>query len=50
MGDVRNADNIWVENPKRERPLARPMHTQEDNIKIYLKETECEGLDWIHMA
>jgi hypothetical protein len=22
----------------------------EDNIKMYLKETVCEGVDWIHMA
>jgi hypothetical protein len=26
------------------------VHRWEDNIKMYFKETECEGMDWMHLA
>jgi hypothetical protein len=34
---MRNNDKMLVGNPERKRPLRRPSHKQEDNIKIDLK-------------
>jgi hypothetical protein len=30
--------------------LGRPRHRWEDNIKMDLKETGCDDVDWFHMA
>jgi len=30
--------------------LGDPPRKWADNIKMYLEETECEGVDWIHLA
>jgi hypothetical protein len=35
---------------KGERPLGRPSHGWEDNIKMDMKEIVWEGMDWIDMA
>jgi len=32
------------------RPLGRPRHRWEDNIKMYLQEVGCGGMDWIGLA
>jgi hypothetical protein len=32
------------------RPLGRPWHRWEDNIKMNLKKVGCEGMDWIDVA
>jgi hypothetical protein len=34
MREMRNAYKIWVRKPERKRPLRRPMHRWEDNIRI----------------
>jgi hypothetical protein len=34
----------------RERPLGRPRHRCEDNIKMDLKEVGCGGMDWIYLV
>jgi hypothetical protein len=31
-------------------PHGRPKHRWEDNIKMYLQEVGCGGMDWINMA
>jgi hypothetical protein len=36
--------------PEGNRPLGRPKHRWEDNIKVDLKDMECEGMDWIHLT
>ena len=36
--------------PERNRPLVRPSHRWEDNIKIDLQEVGCGGMDWIEVA
>jgi len=36
--------------PEGKRPLGIIMHSWEDNIKMDHEETECEGVDWIHLA
>ena len=32
------------------RPLGRPRHRWEDNIKMDLREVGCGGVDWIELA
>jgi hypothetical protein len=32
------------------RPLGRPKHTWEDNIKMDLQEVGCGSIDWIKLA
>jgi hypothetical protein len=39
-----------VGKPERKRPLGRPRHRWEDNIKMDLQEVGCRGMDWIEMA
>jgi hypothetical protein len=39
-----------VEKPGRKRPLERPRHRWEDNIKIDLQEVGCRGRDWIDLV
>ena len=36
--------------PEGERPLGRPRHRWEDNIKMDLQEVGCGGMDWIELA
>jgi hypothetical protein len=45
MGEVRGAYNILVG-----RPLGRPRHRWEDNIKMDLGEIGFGDVDWIHLA
>jgi len=39
-----------VAKPEGKRPLRRPRHRWEDNIKVDLQEVICEGKDWIVVA
>jgi hypothetical protein len=39
-----------VRKPEGKRPLGRPRRRWENNIKMYLQELECEGMDWIGVA
>ena len=32
------------------RPLGRPRRRWEDNIKMYLQEVGCGGMDWIDLV
>jgi hypothetical protein len=50
MGEMRNAYNILVGKPEGKRPLGRPRHRWESNIKMDLIETEFGGVDWINLA
>jgi hypothetical protein len=45
---MRNAYKILVGKPDGKRPLRRPRHIWEDNIKMDLREIELEGVNWIH--
>jgi hypothetical protein len=44
------AYRVLVERPEGKRPIGRPRHRWEDNIKMYLQEVGWEGLDWIELA
>ena len=39
-----------MENREGKRPLGRPRHTWEDNIKMDLQEVGGGGMDWINLA
>jgi hypothetical protein len=49
MGVMRNAHKILVGKPEVKRPLRIPRRRWKDNIKIDLRETGLEGVDWIHL-
>jgi hypothetical protein len=36
--------------PEIKRPVGRPRRKWVNNIKIDLREIECDGMDWIHLA
>jgi len=38
---------VLVGRPGAKRPLGRPKHRREDNIKMDLQEVEWGGMDWI---
>jgi hypothetical protein len=48
MVEVRGAYNILVGRPEGRRPLGRPRHRWEDNIKMDLGKTEFGDVDWKH--
>jgi hypothetical protein len=50
MEEVRGAYKILVGKPEGRRPLGRPRHRWEDNIKMYLREIGFGDVDWIHLA
>jgi hypothetical protein len=50
MGDKRNAYRILVGKPEGKRPLGRPRHRWEDNIRMNHREIGWGGMDWIHLA
>jgi hypothetical protein len=50
MGEGRGAYRILVGRPERRRPLGRPRHRWEDNIKMYLQEVGWGSMGWIDMA
>jgi len=48
MGKRRCAYRVLVEKPKGRRPLGRPKHRWEDNIKLELQEVAWGSMDWIN--
>jgi hypothetical protein len=50
MREKTNAYRIMVGKPEGQRPLGRPRHRWEDNIKMYLIEIGWGGMDWIDLA
>jgi hypothetical protein len=50
MGEIRNAYNILIGKPEGKRPLPRPRHKWEHNIRIGLKEIGWEVVVWIHLV
>jgi len=50
MGESRGVYRVLVGKPEGTRPLGRPRHRWENNIKMDLQEVGCEGIDWIDVA
>jgi len=46
----RDVYRVLMRKPGGKRPLVRPRHRQEDNIKMDLQEVGCRGMDWIELA
>ena len=49
MGGRRGVYRVLVGKPGGKRPLGRPMHRWEDNIKD-LQGVGCGGIDWIKLS
>jgi hypothetical protein len=45
-----NAYRILVGKPEGRRPLGRPRRSWVDNIKMDLRETEWDGMNWIDLS
>jgi hypothetical protein len=45
-----HAHKILIGKPEGKRPLGRPRHRWEDNIKMDIREIGLGGVDYIHLA
>ena len=50
MGDRRGVYRVLVGKSEGKRPLGRPRHRWEDNIKMGLQEVACGCMDWIELS
>ena len=50
MGERKGVHKFVVGKPECKRPLGRPRHRCEDNIKMDLQEVGCGDMDWIELA
>jgi hypothetical protein len=49
MGERRGTYRVLVGKPEGKRPLGRPRHRWEDNIKMDVEEVGCGGVNWIKL-
>jgi hypothetical protein len=50
MGEGRGIYRVLVGRPKSKRPLGRPRHRWENNIKLDLREIGINGVNWIRIG
>jgi hypothetical protein len=50
MGEERKVYKVLVGKPEGKRPLGRPSSRWEDGIRMDLRDTGLEGVDWIRLA
>jgi len=50
MVEGRGVYRVLVRKPEGKRPLGKPTHRWEDNIKMDLQEVGCGGIEWIELA
>ena len=49
MEERRGVYRVLVGKPEGKRPLGRPRHRWDDNIKMDLQEVGCGGMEWIEL-
>jgi hypothetical protein len=49
-GEGRGVYRVLVGTPKGKRPLGRPKHKWQDNIKLDLREIRINEANWIQLA
>jgi len=49
-GEGRGVYRVLVGKPEGQRPLGRPRHRWEDNMKLDLQDVGFGGIDWIRLA
>jgi len=50
MGERRGVYRVLEWKSEGKRPLERPKHRREDDIRMDLQEVGCGGMDWIELA
>jgi len=50
MGERRGIYRVLMGKTEGKKPLGKPRHRWEDNIKRDLQEVGCGGMDWIELA
>jgi hypothetical protein len=50
MGEGRVVYRVLVGKPEGRRPLERPRHRWEDNIRMDLRKVRCGCVDWMELA
>jgi hypothetical protein len=50
MGEGRGVYRVLVGRPEGKRPLGKPRHRWEDNIKMSLREIGIDGAKWIQLT
>jgi transcription termination factor 2 len=50
MGEGRRVYRVLVGRPESRRPLGRPRHVSDDNIKMDFSEIGIDGANWIQLA
>jgi hypothetical protein len=50
MGEGRGVYRVLVGRPESKRPLGRPRHRWEDNIKMNFREIMIVGANWIWLT
>jgi hypothetical protein len=50
MGELRGVHRVLVGKPEGKRPLGKPRHIWEDNIKMDLQEVGGGRGDWMELA
>jgi len=50
MGERRSVYGVLMGKPEGKRPLGRPKRRWDVNIKMYLQEVGCGGMDWTELS
>jgi hypothetical protein len=50
MEEMIEVYRVLVGKPEEKRPLGKPIHRWENNIKMDLQEVGCGGMNWIGLA
>jgi hypothetical protein len=50
IGEGRGVHKVLFGRPEGKRPLGRPRHRWEENIKLDLREIGIDGVNWIQLA